>query len=606
MKKVFLDDLPRWGKSGHGNEGSINWKEINTNIVEFEYNDIKGELILEKYNELTNKIIVKYKNYDYVEILIGDLKSGHIGSIFKRELFIKKYEIIKSKNKYLILDVNTIPLIKNGNIDWITVANTKMKLKFKHIDIYGIVQVMDYIPKKQMLKIKYLDKYYEMVTTSFFNCSFSYMLNIISSEYRYNLNDIIDTTSGKIEILKQVRMKKGNSDQKCYKYKCLLDGYIGTISERDIKTGNGCPCCTNKKCIKGINDAFTTHPHLIKYFKNIEDAYTHTYGSNKFVIFKCPDCGFEKKMRVSTLSIFGFSCNQCGDGISYPNKVIFNVLKQLIGIKNFNAEKQFIWSKNIHNDNCKLKGNKQYDFYFRLNDKDILIEAHGNQHYEESFGWIKEARTLEEEINNDKIKEELALQNGINKENYIVIDCRKSKLEFIKQNILNSKLNELFNLDNINWFKVEEFSLHSRIKEVSEYWNSGIKNLTEISIITGLEKSTVKKYINKGLNIGWNDYDGNLEHIKSALVQVEKLKKGVFCIENNLLFESCHDLDRKSEEIFGFKISFQQVSRSCLKKALYKGYTFKYISDLSLEEYIKYDIENKIKELHKQELVQAV
>ena len=48
----------------------------------------------------------------------------------------------------------------------------------------------------------------------------------------------------------------------------------------------------------------------------------------------------------------------------------------------------------------------------------------------------------------DLYKQNLALINGI--ENYIIIDCSKSDLDYIKPNILKSKLNEMFDLNNIN------------------------------------------------------------------------------------------------------------------------------------------------------------
>ena len=51
-----------------------------------------------------------------------------------------------------------------------------------------------------------------------------------------------------------------------------------TIGSRTGMNSN-CPYCINKKVVRGFNDIATTHPDLIKYFVNIKDAYTHTYGS---------------------------------------------------------------------------------------------------------------------------------------------------------------------------------------------------------------------------------------------------------------------------------------------------------------------------------------
>ena len=81
------------------------------------------------------------------------------------------------------------------------------------------------------------------------------------------------------------------------------------------------------------------------------------------------------------------------------------------------------------------------------------METHGKQHYEDGFKGCG-GRTLEEEQQNDKNKYELAIKNGIKQQNYIVIDCSKSDLEFIKNNIINSRLNELFNLNKNNQFEL--------------------------------------------------------------------------------------------------------------------------------------------------------
>ena len=67
------------------------------------------------------------------------------------------------------------------------------------------------------------------------------------------------------------------------------------IEENSLKNGNGCSCCYGRTVVKGINDISTTNPEMVKYFVNIEDAYTHTYCSNEKVLMRCPNCNNEKK-----------------------------------------------------------------------------------------------------------------------------------------------------------------------------------------------------------------------------------------------------------------------------------------------------------------------
>lgn len=94
---------------------------------------------------------------------------------------------------------------------------------------------------------------------------------------------------------------------------------------------------------------------------------------------------------------------------------------------------------------CDLKWALRFSYDFYLPDFSILIEAHGKQHYEQGTGYYR--NTLEETQKNDDRKRSLALENGIAAEKYIVINCRKSETEYIKNSILQSGLPELLGAD---------------------------------------------------------------------------------------------------------------------------------------------------------------
>jgi len=173
---------------------------------------------------------------------------------------------------------------------------------------------------------------------------------------------------------------------------------------------------------------------MIKFFKNSKDAEVRTFGSQDKGLLYCPICKIPRdNMMISTLfREKDVCCQVCSDGFSYGEKFTYNLLKQLnLQVK---RHKYFDWSKNVHSEIESLCGNKEYDFY--LKDYNILIETNGLQHYKEcNFS----RRSYYEESENDKLKEKLAIENGIKEENYIVIDCRYSKFEYIKNNILNDK-----------------------------------------------------------------------------------------------------------------------------------------------------------------------
>ena len=241
---------------------------------------------------------------------------------------------------------------------------------------------------------------------------------------------------------------------------------------------------------------------MTKYFANIEDAYTHTYSSGKKCLIRCPDCGFEKWMTLNELSYRGFSCNQCNDKISYPEKFVLNVFKQLnIKTKIQASHTYFKW----------LPCNKKYDFY--LVDYNCIIETHGLQHYEDRFYKLERTRTLKEEQENDKYKKELALNNGI--ETYIELDCRRSDMEWIKNSIMKSDLPKILNFkeEDIDWVKCNEESLKSYIPLAWEYYDNN-KNemlLKDMAENFNVDPNTFRNWLKIGVEIGKCTYKNKMD-----------------------------------------------------------------------------------------------
>ena len=290
------------------------------------------------------------------------------------------------------------------------------------------------------------------------------------------------------------RHKNGKS-YKFYDYKCVKDGYIGRIREDHLDKGHGCPVCAGKAVLVGYNDIGTTSPDIASLFLNPDDKNKYIEHSNKYTYFKCPRCGNIIYARITDVSYHGLSCKKCGDGISYPNKFISKLDNKNF---KFKPEKKFNWSINYKHENKKLSGNKIYDMY--IQDYNIIIENHGDYHYNNRFEHIKGARTFEEVQENDTIKMNLALSNGIAKDHYIILDCYKSEMNYIKNSIMSSNLPQLLNFteDQIDWNECNRFATSSRIYEACNYWNSGIKDYKDIASIMKMHKDTIKRYIKKG------------------------------------------------------------------------------------------------------------
>lgn len=442
--------------------------------------------------------------------------------------------------------------INIGRIDWVN--SVGRNIRFIYDGIEGIINIKELIDNDVV--ICYNGESTTMHISQFRKGQLGSFLNVYTKNYKYNIGDIINNNI----ILEQIRVKQGKGTSKGYKYKCLKCEYLGETTEVSMHR-LVCPVCSNSKVIKGINDIATTHPHLISQFANIEDAYVNTWGGGERADFCCPDCGFIKNMKIYNFIRNGIQCNKCSDGASYPNKFVLNVLEQLE--IQFKPEKIFKWSNN-----------KRYDFYLiALN---AIIEVMGNQHFEKSFNFCGGRNTLQEQ-KNDIIKEELAHKNNIKE--YIIINCRKSELELMKNSILESKLSNFFDLSNIDWLKCEEFALSNRVKVACELWNKGCRP-PEIKDMMKISTSTVWKYLTKGTVLNWCKYDSNwnIEILTEAIKS--RRSKQVEVYKNNQLFgifQSVAELSRQSENLFGIKFSQSQISNVCLGKCkIHKGYIFKY------------------------------
>jgi len=328
---------------------------------------------------------------------------------------------------------------------------------------------------------------------------------------------------------------------KCLKSECQ-DEFLASWGS--IKDGNGCSCCAGMQV--GLSNCLAIkRPDLIKYLKNKEDGYKYTLGSRSTINLICPNCMFEKPVIINTFTRCGFGCPKCSDGISYPEKFMFNVLEQLkFNFKNQLNKTTFEWCKDY-----------KYDFY--ISQFKCIIETHGDQHYTDKFREHK--KTLKEEQQNDKYKKELALNNNI--KNYIVLDCRKSEIEFIKNSIMESNLPQLLNFkkEDIDWLKCHEYACNSLVKIVCDLWNNNI-NIKRIENKLQLSDTTIRKYLYQGTELNWCNYNGKEELIKMGF------KNGVFgnikiiCLNTNEIFNSMKDA------LIKYNMNSNHISTCCKGK----------------------------------------
>lgn len=314
--------------------------------------------------------------------------------------------------------------------------------------------------------------------------------------------------------------------------------------------------------VKGKNDLWTTHPEIASLLLNKEDGYALSKESHKKADFKCPNCGsIIRNKPVRTVGRYGLKCPVCSDGISYPEKFISCLLEY------FNVDY-------IRDSSMSWSCGKRYDFYVK--DMSLIIETHGVQHYsiEKTFN----KNNARDEFVNDAYKKELAINNGI--KNYIELDCRNSNFIYIKNSVLNSVLNSLFDFNNVDWDQIGENSLKSNVLDACEIYNNGIHSTAKISEMLGLDITTVRDYLVRCAEIGLCDYSTDR-------------RKKIICVDTGEVYQSLHAVGEA-----GFNMS--QVSECCNGTAkTCGGYNWCFYNEYNPNTYIikKSNIDNTPKKV---------
>lgn len=327
-------------------------------------------------------------------------------------------------------------------------------------------------------------------------------------------------------------------------------GHIFSIRPRAVVDGQGCPYCSGNKVLVGFNDFNTTHPELAKYLKNQEDGFKYSFGSHKKVDWICPICKKEIKGSFHDISHIGVVCKCCSDNVSYSEKFVSSLLRQLD--INYIHDKTLPWSNY-----------KRYDFYLPVHN--TIIECHGVQHYKETH-ISKDLISIQK---NDKYKNDLALQNGI--QNYIVLDCKKSELQYIKESILNSQLNDMFDLSIIDWDKCHFDTFKSIVGQILNLWEKG-KNTVEIANSLEIDRHTVVKYLKRANDVNLCEYNPVEEQNKGRKKAYSMLKRPVICVETQKIYNSI------SEAAEFLNCAYQGIQGCCSgKRRTYKGFHWEYI-----------------------------
>lgn len=339
-------------------------------------------------------------------------------------------------------------------------------------------------------------------------------------------------------------------------WKCEKCGHKWKSAINKRSNGRGCPVCSGRtvgNAPEYKNSIWSSEhkEYFSKYMTEEQMKMYIPYSHNKIDI-ECPDCGRHKNIIICNLLTQGLGC-KCGDGKSYPNKFLYALLDQL------NIEYINEYSPN-------WAGRKAYDIY--IPEIQCIIENNGMQHYKEiQSSW--KTKSLMEEQENDEYKKQIAFENGIL--HYIILDCRYSKLDWIRKSVLDSEMPMLLNFNEhmISWEQCDIFANKNMVRELCEYYNSNkeilIKDLSKIfhinSILAGQWLAIGNKY-------GWCEYTEEDKIFRSSNRSKGKNNPAAKCairLSDNKLYETLQNAAIENN------ISFSQMSKLC---KLRKGFMY--------------------------------
>ena len=401
------------------------------------------------------------------------------------------------------------------------------KIKWQNVNEYPLRLVYDktiyecrisYIKNRRKFSVTYGENTIIRNSNAIYRIKPEDILGIIEPRnykaFIYGVGDRIVKDGLDISIIGRFRADDKNKTKR-YLLKCNRCGFdssksafrLGKVIRYSITESNlinltMCPCCHGRVTQTGINDAATTAPDIVRFFKEKDEAYIYTSYSNHKVACICPDCGTEKKNKISINQLNKFkhiSC-VCGNTISLPERIMYHVLNKSAVVRgSFKYQYSPSWCVFDYNGTSR---NGIYDFYFCHKNKEYVIEMDGAFHYQKNY---RDQSIPQENI--DRNKDLLAKANG-----HIVIriDCRVSDFSYIKRNIVDSLDDEI--IEGIDWEDIERLSLSNLTKAICEDYED---HKSQDDVMSYLEekyhfsRGNIISHLHKGNKYGWCNYDSH-------------------------------------------------------------------------------------------------
>lgn len=479
-------------------------------------------------------------------------------------------------------------------IDWKNNIGNKIWFIYDSIEDYIILKEVN----NRILTI-YNNTYglYKIRIDSFLKCSLKSYLKLKTSSFKIEIGEVLKDNNRDLTIVDRKYIekeyikngKKYIQKFKYYKYVCNKCGFNGQehyfnkklvkdywVEESSLlKKKIGCSCCCESPLIvvENINSIVSTEEWMVSFFQGgYNEAKQYTSKSSYKIQPICPKCGKVKEDYISICDIYrnkSIGC-ECDKGASYPEKFMMALLNEcnISYIKEYSPK----W----------LKG-KRYDFY--IPSKSLIIEMDGGWHFKNNS---YSGQTKEESQYIDNIKNKLAQKHRLN---IIRINCnyKNDMFEYIKNNILDSELNKILVLNNINWNQIKNIIIkkyynNDIITSICNYYNDTKESTTNISKIFNINRTTVKKYLLIGAEKNICDY--NTEEVKKErkvkMIQnaIKSNNKPISVYKDNNFIKNFESIKELKEYFLTQSIilHYRYIKKSILDNKPYKGYNFKYVN----------------------------
>ena len=368
----------------------------------------------------------------------------------------------------------------------------------------------------------------------------------------------------------------GNDKKVFIDYKCGHNPTENTPN-RYVDHGQRCPICSNRTIVPYVNDFYTIHSDLLKYFVNPGETIGAPVRRGGKHHLRCPICSVgEKWSTFENLIAHGFSCPCCDNKTSYFNRFMNILLTELN--EDFDAEKEFDWCNFLSYDGTKTQKGI-YDFV--IEKKKLIIEMDGGFH---SIDNNMSGQSKEESKYIDNMKDFLAIENGYK---VIRIDCCYNKLSdrfnMLIENINKSLLIEHYDISNVNMEEINKKALESVIKKVCDYWNQKY-TIGEIKEMTQLSTTTVKSYLVIGHSINWCVYNKSESKSRARGFKIKAVQN------NNLIgvYQSRQDAVFQLKDKYNITFDRDLISATLNgKRETYKGIKFIKIDNDEYRDLIK-------------------